>query len=196
VGLVNALRETGVPAEWFVASGHGRCDGVAARRLPDAWGDLSSTRRRGRGSGSAPRSPLGRNGEHSELAELAAFMVSDAATFMTGEMVVLDGGAHLRTSGAEDLIGWSQAQWEASSTEPSVLLSAPFSELQNVCLHGLDSEFPIQGFPPPLGHLRPATAARSPALPTSPDRVRPAWPGRRLRREHRHAWKPPAHRAD
>lgn len=63
--------------------------------------------------GVAPRSPLGRNGEHSELAELAAFMVSDAAGFMTGEMIVLDGGAHLRTSGAEDLIGWSQEQWEA-----------------------------------------------------------------------------------
>jgi NAD(P)-dependent dehydrogenase (short-subunit alcohol dehydrogenase family) len=78
---------------------------------PGATAQLNPASRQG--SGSAPRSPLGRNGEHSELAELAAFMVSDAAAFMTGEMVVLDGGAHLRTSGAEDLIGWSQAQWEA-----------------------------------------------------------------------------------
>jgi NAD(P)-dependent dehydrogenase (short-subunit alcohol dehydrogenase family) len=67
---------------------------------------------RGKG-GALSRTPLGRTGEHSELAELAAFMVSDAAAFMTGEMVVLDGGAHLRSSGAEDLIGWSQDQWEA-----------------------------------------------------------------------------------
>ena len=66
-----------------------------------------------RGGGAASRTPLGRVGEHDELAELAAFMVSDAAAYMTGEMVVLDGGAHLRTSGAEDLIGWSQADWEA-----------------------------------------------------------------------------------
>lgn len=57
--------------------------------------------------------PLGRHGEHHELAELAAFMVSDAAAYMTGELVVLDGGAHLRSSGAEDLCGWSQDQWDA-----------------------------------------------------------------------------------
>ena len=68
----------------------------------------------GRQTGQArSRTPLGRNGEHSELAELAAFMVSDAAAYMTGEMVVLDGGAHLRSSGAEDLLDWSQDQWIA-----------------------------------------------------------------------------------
>ena len=55
--------------------------------------------------------PLGRLGEHGELAGLAAFMASDAASYMTGEMVVLDGGAHLRTSGVEDLLGWSDEQW-------------------------------------------------------------------------------------
>jgi NAD(P)-dependent dehydrogenase (short-subunit alcohol dehydrogenase family) len=55
--------------------------------------------------------PLGRLGEHVELAGLAAFMVSDAASYMTGEMVVLDGGAHLRTSGVEDLVGWSGDRW-------------------------------------------------------------------------------------
>jgi hypothetical protein len=26
-------------------------------------------------------------------------------------MVTIDGGMHLRTSGAEDLLGWSDAQW-------------------------------------------------------------------------------------
>jgi hypothetical protein len=25
--------------------------------------------------------------------------------------VVIDGGAHLRSSGAEDLLGWTEAQW-------------------------------------------------------------------------------------
>ena len=29
-----------------------------------------------------------------------------------GEMVVQDGGAHLRSSGAEDLLAWTDAQWE------------------------------------------------------------------------------------
>jgi hypothetical protein len=27
-------------------------------------------------------------------------------------MVVQDGGAHLRSSGAEDLLAWTDAQWE------------------------------------------------------------------------------------
>jgi hypothetical protein len=27
-------------------------------------------------------------------------------------MVVQDGGAHLRSSGAEDLLQWSEAQWD------------------------------------------------------------------------------------
>jgi NAD(P)-dependent dehydrogenase (short-subunit alcohol dehydrogenase family) len=55
--------------------------------------------------------PLGRHGALSELADMAAFMVSDSAGYMTGEMVVLDGGAHLRSSGVEDLVLWSDDQW-------------------------------------------------------------------------------------
>jgi NAD(P)-dependent dehydrogenase (short-subunit alcohol dehydrogenase family) len=31
---------------------------------------------------------------------------------LNGEMVVQDGGAHLRGSGAEDLLQWNDAQWE------------------------------------------------------------------------------------
>ena len=56
--------------------------------------------------------PLGRHGEREELAEVAAFLVSDAARYMTGEMLVLDGGLHLTGSGAEDLLDWSDARWE------------------------------------------------------------------------------------
>lgn len=55
--------------------------------------------------------PLGRAGEHSELADLASFLISDHAGYINGEMVTIDGGMHLRTSGAEDLLGWSDAQW-------------------------------------------------------------------------------------
>jgi len=60
---------------------------------------------------SLTRNPMGRNGEHSELADLASFLVSDRAGYINGEMVVIDGGAHLRSSGAEDLLGWTDAQW-------------------------------------------------------------------------------------
>ena len=60
---------------------------------------------------SLTRNPMGRNGEHSELADLASFLVSDRAGYINGEMVVIDGGAHLRSSGAEDLLRWTDAQW-------------------------------------------------------------------------------------
>lgn len=57
--------------------------------------------------------PLGRYGEHHELANLACFLVSDGAGFINGEMVAIDGGGHLRTSGAEDLLRWTPEQWDA-----------------------------------------------------------------------------------
>ena len=56
--------------------------------------------------------PLGRVGDHRELADLASFLISDSAGYINGEMVVQDGGAHLRSSGAEDLLQWTEAQWE------------------------------------------------------------------------------------
>jgi NAD(P)-dependent dehydrogenase (short-subunit alcohol dehydrogenase family) len=66
----------------------------------------------GRDEGWAKRHPLGRTGEHRELADLASFLISDGAAYINGEMVVQDGGAHLRSSGAEDLLHWTDAQWE------------------------------------------------------------------------------------
>jgi NAD(P)-dependent dehydrogenase (short-subunit alcohol dehydrogenase family) len=76
---------------------------------PGASGQL---RPEGRDENWATRNPLGRVGEHRELTDLASFLVSDSAGYINGEMVVQDGGAHLRSSGAEDLLGWTDAQWE------------------------------------------------------------------------------------
>jgi NAD(P)-dependent dehydrogenase (short-subunit alcohol dehydrogenase family) len=67
----------------------------------------------GRDEDWAQRNPLGRTGEHRELADLASFLISDGASYINGEMVVVDGGSHLRSSGAEDLLRWSDAQWQA-----------------------------------------------------------------------------------
>jgi len=64
----------------------------------------------------ASRNPLGRVGEHRELADLASFLISDQAGYINGDMVVQDGGAHLRGSGAEDLLQWTDAQWEKQRT--------------------------------------------------------------------------------
>src|SRR5450631_1759343 len=80
---------------------------------PGASGQL---RPEGRDQGWAAKNPLGRAGEHSELADLASFLVSDSAGYINGEMVVQDGGAHLRSSGAEDLLQWTDAQWENQRT--------------------------------------------------------------------------------
>jgi len=57
--------------------------------------------------------PLGRAGEHRELANLAAYLLSDQAAYINGESIAIDGGLHLRTSGAEDLLHWTNEQWEA-----------------------------------------------------------------------------------
>ena len=80
---------------------------------PGASGQLHPE---GRDEGPASRNPLGRVGEHGELADLASFLISDRAGYINGEMVVQDGGAHLRSSGAEDLLHWSDAQWEKQRT--------------------------------------------------------------------------------
>jgi NAD(P)-dependent dehydrogenase (short-subunit alcohol dehydrogenase family) len=66
-----------------------------------------------RGGDAGGRNPLGRAGDPRELADLASFLVSEKAGFINGEMVVIDGGQHLRTSGAEDLLAWTDEQWAA-----------------------------------------------------------------------------------
>jgi NAD(P)-dependent dehydrogenase (short-subunit alcohol dehydrogenase family) len=75
-------------------------------------GASNQLRPEGRDEARGLRNPLGRTGEHSELADLASFLVSDSAGYINGEMVVQDGGVHLRSSGAEDLLQWTDAQWE------------------------------------------------------------------------------------
>lgn len=45
------------------------------------------------------RNPLGRVGEHGELADLASFLLSDGAGFINGEVVTIDGGEWLEGAG-------------------------------------------------------------------------------------------------
>jgi len=84
---------------------------IAPGAFPTA-GASGQLRPEGRDENWASKNPLGRVGEHRELADLASYLVSDFAGYINGEMVVQDGGAHLRSSGAEDLLQWTDAQWE------------------------------------------------------------------------------------
>lgn len=45
------------------------------------------------------RVPLGRNGEHQELANLAAYLMSDFSAYITGEVVTIDGGEWIYNAG-------------------------------------------------------------------------------------------------
>lgn len=60
------------------------------------------------------RMPLGRPGDISELANLAAFLVSDGAAYITGEVVTFDGGEWLGNAGEFNLMkSMSDADWDA-----------------------------------------------------------------------------------
>jgi len=57
--------------------------------------------------------PMKRFGRHEELANLAAYLVSDQAAYINGECVVIDGGLWLRGAGEfNDLLNLPDAVWE------------------------------------------------------------------------------------
>lgn len=47
----------------------------------------------------AKRIPIGRVGEHQELANLAAYLMSDFSAYVNGEVITIDGGEWLRNGG-------------------------------------------------------------------------------------------------
>src|SRR6267154_2390684 len=61
--------------------------------------------------------PLRRVGKHEELANLAAFLVSDGAAYINGDAIVIDGGKMLQSGGGgantQAMIDWTDEQWEA-----------------------------------------------------------------------------------
>ncbi|MEM1996419.1 MAG: SDR family oxidoreductase, partial [Thermoplasmatales archaeon] len=59
------------------------------------------------------RVPLGRLGNLEELSDLAAYLVSDLASFINGEVVTIDGGEWLKGAGEfSDYLGISNDVWE------------------------------------------------------------------------------------
>ncbi len=80
---------------------------------PGAWGRLMPEERRAEAHNQIP---LRRYGEHIELANLASYLVSDQAAYITGECVVIDGGKRYlggAGSSAASMLDWTDAQWAA-----------------------------------------------------------------------------------
>lgn len=58
--------------------------------------------------------PLGRVGEHIELANLASFLISDFAGYINGEVVTIDGGEWLQGAGQFNFLrSMTDADWQA-----------------------------------------------------------------------------------
>jgi NAD(P)-dependent dehydrogenase (short-subunit alcohol dehydrogenase family) len=60
------------------------------------------------------RNPLGRFGTHQELADLAAFLVSDQSGYVNGEQIVMDGGEQLKGASEFAHMGdmLTEGQWQ------------------------------------------------------------------------------------
>ncbi len=60
------------------------------------------------------RIPLGRVGEHRELADLAVYLIAEGAGYINGEVVTIDGGEWLKGAGQFSIMEkLSEAEWEA-----------------------------------------------------------------------------------
>lgn len=59
------------------------------------------------------RIPVGRVGEHQELANLAAYLMSDYSAYVNGEVVTIDGGEWLKGAGEFNMMeAVSKLQWD------------------------------------------------------------------------------------
>ena len=58
--------------------------------------------------------PLGRVGQHIELANLASYLISDAAAFITGDLIAIDGGETAWNGGEFNILDEvTPGQWDA-----------------------------------------------------------------------------------
>jgi NAD(P)-dependent dehydrogenase (short-subunit alcohol dehydrogenase family) len=91
-----------------IAPGPFPTKGAWDRLFPDELSELFSVEK---------RIPLQRTGDHQELANLAAYLLSDFSAYMTGEVITLDGGEVLSGGQFNFLKDVTDEQWEAISQE-------------------------------------------------------------------------------
>ncbi|HUY33722.1 MAG TPA: SDR family oxidoreductase [Pirellulales bacterium] len=90
-----------------IAPGPFPTEGAWSRLMPPALSELADPAR---------RIPLGRVGDHRELANLAAYLLSDYAAYLTGACVAIDGGEWLKGAGEFNYLdavssqGWDELQ--------------------------------------------------------------------------------------
>ncbi|MCP3715333.1 SDR family oxidoreductase [Paraburkholderia sp. CNPSo 3281] len=63
--------------------------------------------------------PLRRFGDHTELADLYAYLASDGSGYITGDMIVIDGGRWMQGVGGPTfraMQDWTDEQWDAMRT--------------------------------------------------------------------------------
>jgi NAD(P)-dependent dehydrogenase (short-subunit alcohol dehydrogenase family) len=102
---------TSLAVEW--AKYHIRVNAIAPGPFPTegAWSRLMPSKQFEEHS--KEKHPLKRFGRHEELANLAAFLLSDMAEYINGECVVIDGGQWLRGAGEfNDLMLLPESAWE------------------------------------------------------------------------------------
>lgn len=102
---------TSLAVEW--AKYHIRINAIAPGPFPTegAWSRLMPSKQFEEDS--KQQHPMKRFGRHEELANLAAFLLSDMAEYINGECVVIDGGQWLRGAGEfNDLMLLPESAWE------------------------------------------------------------------------------------
>jgi NAD(P)-dependent dehydrogenase (short-subunit alcohol dehydrogenase family) len=107
---------TSLAVEW--AKYHIRINAIAPGPFPTegAWSRLMPSKQFEQDS--KENHPMKRFGRHEELANLAAFLLSDMAEYINGECVVIDGGQWLRGAGEfNDLLILPPEAWDQMETD-------------------------------------------------------------------------------
>lgn len=87
-----------------IAPGPFPTEGAWSRLMPPGVDDMF---------GSEKRIPLGRMGEHQEIANLAAYLLSEYSAYITGACITIDGGEWLRGAGEFNALeAITQPQWD------------------------------------------------------------------------------------